>query len=127
MTTGAKKPKKKPTSFIPRALEELRQDGWQAIEKVERWQSFTNKKTGKAKGWKNDLYGAIDILACSPGRGFLGVQVTSWSHALDRARKAIADERMVAFMKAPARMEVWGYRVDEDGAIEKRVEVLEAS
>lgn len=103
------------TSYIPLALKFARADGWDVVEKVERWNAFAKRR--------QDLFGGIDILCCGRGRGFLGIQVCGWSGVSSHLQKLIEEPRIAAFLGAPARLEVWAFR-KIDGEVERRVETL---
>lgn len=85
-----------------RALAHCKKQGWHA-QVVERWNPYAKVR--------HDLFGCIDIVVLDGlGGGPLGVQVTSGSNVAARLTKARAEPRITAWLQAPARFEVWGYR-----------------
>lgn len=94
-----------------RALAHCRKMGWTA-QVVEKWNHHA--------GVRVDLFGCIDLVVLDgqPG-GPLGVQVTTWQNTSKRLRKMRDEERMVSWLQAPARLEIWGLRqapkVKKDG------------
>lgn len=85
-----------------RALAHCKKNGWTA-QVVERWNSYARVRV--------DLLGCIDLIVLDgQGGGPLGVQVTSGSNVAARMQKARQEPRLAAWMSAPARFEVWGYR-----------------
>ena len=116
-----KKKRKKPENYTQNAVALLKADGWEVIEKVEQRHNFM--KAGKLIMWKTDLCGAFDLLCLSPGKGFLGVQVCRKADISTRIKKMIAEPRVIAFLKAPGRVQVLGFQKDEDG-VTHRIEEL---
>ena len=95
-----------PTS---RSLKEMRARGWTA-QVVERWSAHARKRV--------DLFGGIDVLACHPLNGILGVQACAGaSHAARRA-KLLDEPRLYAFVRAGGRVAVWSWT--KRGAAGKR-------
>lgn len=85
-----------------RALAHCKKHGWTA-QVVERWNSYARVRV--------DLLGCIDLIVLDgQGGGPLGVQVTSGSNVAARMQKAREEPRLLAWLSAPARFEVWGYR-----------------
>jgi hypothetical protein len=88
------------TSPTQRTLVELRRIGYQAAV-TERWNPHAKIR--------QDLFGCIDILACMPGIGILGVQACAGpSHAARRA-KMIEEPRLRVWIESGGRAEVWSW------------------
>lgn len=78
----------KPSQLTARSMNVWRKFRY-IVDKVEQWNSFARKK--------KDLFGFIDILAMSPSCGdLIGIQVTSKSNMLARAKKICMDKKMEA-------------------------------
>ena len=85
-----------------RALAHCMANGWTAAI-VEKWNQHARIR--------QDMLGCIDLVVMDgEGGGPLGVQVTSGSHVAARVAKAKEEPRLRAWLAAPARFEVWGYR-----------------
>lgn len=104
--------RKKPDNHMPRTYELLREQGFtcQGVE----------KKAPKPAGMVNgrmafhltttiDLFGCIDVLAVSPDGGIIGLQVTDGSNVSHRVSKSLAEPRLVEWLKAGGRYQVWGW------------------
>ena len=83
-----------------RSLAVLREMGYTA-EVVEQWIPKTRIR--------RDLFGVIDILAFHKEHGILGVQATTGSHHANRAVKARQEPRLLAWLAAGGRFEVWSW------------------
>lgn len=61
--------------------------------------------------FKRDLFGVIDIVAITP-EGIIGIQATSNNGGTHMARvhKALAEPRLVRWLKAGAKFQVWSWR-----------------
>lgn len=84
-----------------RSLAECRKRGWDA-QVVERYNQYARRRI--------DLFGVIDIVAITP-TGILGIQATSnngGTHAA-RVHKALAEPRLVRWLRAGAHFEVWSW------------------
>ena len=81
-------------------LRQLRREGW-TVQVVEHWNGYARIR--------QDLFGGIDILACDPVRGILGVQCCGAStHAAHKA-KLLAEVRMATWVAAGGRLEIWSW------------------
>lgn len=107
MTDAApiKKRRKKTKSPTARTLEECRKRGWVA-QVVERTIGRTFIK--------QDLFGCIDIVALTKPddgllgvRGTVGIQATSGSNHAARRDKILAEPRMLSWLEAGNRLELW--------------------
>lgn len=106
--------KKQPTA---RTLEALREKGWPA-QVVEKWIPGRRQKAGGAPGEtelnpfgvRKDLFGCIDILALDGQTGCLGVQACAGGDVATRAKKAMAEPLLLAWLAAGNRFQVWGWR-----------------
>lgn len=84
-----------------RALAYCRKHGMTA-QVVERWNPHARIR--------QDLFGCIDLVMLDDaGLGVIGVQVTSGSAHAARVKKALEEPRLVAWLRAPARFEVWSF------------------
>jgi len=83
-----------------RSLALLREMGYEA-EVVERWNRFSKTR--------HDLFGCIDIVACHPDFGILGVQATTTSNAAAREKKSLAEPRLLTWLQAGGRFSVHGW------------------
>lgn len=92
-----------------RTLAKLRADGWTA-QVVEKWNPHSRTRL--------DLFGIIDVLACHPDAGILGVQATSGSNASARVKKAMDEPRLQTWLRSGGRFEVWSWA--KQGARGKR-------
>jgi len=89
------------SSPTQRALKDLRSLGFVAAV-VERFNPHAKVR--------QDLFGFIDIVACFPEFGVLGVQACAGaSHAARRA-KILAEPRVRPWLESGGRVEVWSYR-----------------
>ena len=85
-----------------RTLKECKARGWEA-QVVEKFNWVTKRR--------HDLFGCIDIVAITD-RGILGIQATSnltGGNGSTRLKKILAEPRMLAWLKAGARLEVWAF------------------
>ena len=82
-----------------RSLKHLRSLGWTAAI-VERWNPYAKVR--------QDLFGIIDIVALRP-RICLGVQTTIGAHHADRIAKAMAEPRLLPWLLAGCRFQVWSW------------------
>lgn len=71
-----------------------------------------------------DAFGFADILACSPTRGIMLVQVTTGDHMADRVTKTKAEPRHAIWIASGGRIQVhgWATRV---GKKERECRILE--
>lgn len=84
-----------------RARDFCKKQGW-IVGKADRWNPYA-KVT-------NDLFGFIDLIVLDGlGGGPLGVQVTSGSNHAARVTKIRAEPRHEAWLRSPARIEVWSF------------------
>jgi hypothetical protein len=83
-----------------RTLQALRKDGYTA-EVVEKWNAYAKVR--------NDLFGIIDVLAVMPNE-ILGIQATSGSNVSARVAKAKAAPKLLDWLAARGRFEIWGWR-----------------
>lgn len=86
-----------------RSLRECRSRGW-IVDVAERWQP---------PGIRKDLFGIIDLVACTPG-GVLGLQATSAGNMGARVAKLLAAPETAAWLASGGLLEVWGWEVDPD-------------
>jgi hypothetical protein len=100
-----KKKRKRRSGPSPTALtlEECRNRGWTA-EVVEQRipKTFITR----------DFIGVIDIIAFSPSDGIIGIQATSGSggnHAA-RVHKALAEPRLIKWLRAGGKFQVWSWK-----------------
>jgi hypothetical protein len=70
------------------------------VQIVERWNQYAKKRI--------DLFGVIDVLAITP-TGILGIQATSGSNHSSRVNKALEEPRLIAWLKAGGRFQVWSF------------------
>jgi hypothetical protein len=96
-----KKKRSKQKSPTARSLEECRRRGWIA-QSVERPPTRYNPR-------RIDLFGVIDLVAITPD-GILGIQATSGSNHSSRVNKALQEPRLVKWLGAGARFEVWSWQ-----------------
>lgn len=82
-----------------RSLAECRKRGW-VCQVVEHWNAYAKIRV--------DLFGVIDILACTP-EGILGIQATSDANVSARVAKAEAEPRLQAWFQSGGRFAVWGW------------------
>lgn len=117
MDETPKKRRRKGVSPTARTLAECRKRGWIA-QVVER--------TIPRKFIKQDLFGCIDIVAITP-EGILGIQAAAGSrqdgrgggdHATHRT-KILAEPRIVAWLRAGARFELWSWAKRGDRGVRK--------
>lgn len=83
-----------------RALADARELGMQA-QVVERWNAYAKVRI--------DLFDCIDIVAVHEGVGVLGIQACAGASHAARRDKAIASERLLRWLGAGGRFEVWSY------------------
>jgi hypothetical protein len=85
-----------------RATKQLREEGYEVdvVERISRVRGMT---------WRNDLFGAFDLLAVNAAGDVRAVQVTSRSNVSARCKK-LADLPVLAWLrKASWSLEVWGW------------------
>ena len=87
----------KPTQ---RCIADLKDLGF-TYQVVERWNPFAKVRV--------DLFGVIDVVACMPGVGVLGIQVTSGTNHAARRAKACAEPRLKTWLDSGGRFELWSY------------------
>lgn len=68
---------------------------------VERWNAYAKVRI--------DLFDCIDIVAVHEGVGVLGIQACAGASHAARRDKAIASERLLRWLGAGGRFEVWSY------------------
>ncbi len=97
-----KAPRRKPKGKSPtaRAMDELRKLGFQ-VQVVEKWNSFTHTR--------NDLFGCIDLIACKPGIGIVGIQATSGENHAARRTKSLAEPKLRVWLESGARFELMSF------------------
>lgn len=88
------------TSPTQRSLKHLREAGF-TCGIVEKWNRFA--------GIRQDLYGWIDILACAPGMGIVGIQTTTKANMNARVEKARGNGQLVAFLLSGGHLECHGW------------------
>jgi hypothetical protein len=66
-------------------------------------------------GHRKDLFGCIDMIACIPGVGLLGIQATSGSNVTARMKKAKAEPRLRDWLASGGGFEVWGWCAPKEG------------
>lgn len=97
-------PAKRPRRVSPtqRSLARLRELGYVA-QVVERWNPHARVR--------QDLFGCIDILAIEPGSKtpILGVQACAAASVSERLKKAIAEPRLMQWIRSGGSFEVWGW------------------
>lgn len=71
-----------------------------------------------------DVFGFADILACSPTRGIMLVQVTTGDHMANRVTKTKAEPRHAIWLASGGRIQVHGWAV-RAGQKERECRVLE--
>ena len=86
-----------PTS---RSLDYCRKKGWFAGI-VERYIAQCRQRF--------DLFGCIDLVALDELPGCLGIQATSGSNHSSRIKKALEEPRLLAWLRAGNRYEVWSW------------------
>jgi hypothetical protein len=82
-------------------------------------------------GRRIDLFGVIDIVAVGHGH-ILGVQTTTGSNLSAREAKSLSEPRLLEWLRAGGRFELWGWRkVGPRGKRKtwqvRRVELLEVN
>lgn len=82
-------------------LRKLRAEGWELVEVVERWDSFSRRR--------HDLFGIVDVLAIRPGRT-LAVQTTSFSNSTSRRRKALESDSLPQVIDAGWEFRIHGWK-----------------
>lgn len=87
----------KPTQRTIKTLKEL---GF-TFEVVERWNSWAQKRI--------DLFGIGDVLAMREGIGLLMIQTTSGDHHANRRMKALAESRLLTWLRCGGRFEIWSF------------------
>jgi len=94
--------RKKPVSTTARTLARLRSKGLTAAV-VERWVPQARRRI--------DLFGCIDIIAISPEplTMIIGVQTTTVSNISSHIKKALAEPRLVEWLKAGGIFVLWGW------------------
>lgn len=84
-----------------RTLQKLKEMGYHAGV-VEKWNAFARIR--------QDLFGAIDIIACKNDvNGVWGIQTTTTGNMAARIEKATAIPAIRAFVQAGNRFSVWGW------------------
>ena len=86
-----------PTS---RTLDYCRKQGWYAGI-VERYIAQCRQRF--------DLFGCIDLVALDGLPGSLGIQATSGSNHSSRVKKALEEPRLLVWLEAGNRFEVWSW------------------
>ena len=88
-----------------RTLAELRARGLM-VGNVERFNRFAGPH-----GIRQDLFGFIDLIACSQAEGIIGVQTTGTDFAGHR-KKLLGDrsEEVRDWLRSGGRVELWGWR-----------------
>lgn len=89
------------TSPTQRSLKDLRAKGYSAAV-VEHWNQFAHIR--------QDLYGWIDIVACSSKYGILGVQTTTYSNMKARIAKAKGNIHLANWLGGGGALHVHGWR-----------------
>lgn len=112
-----------------RTLAKLRKLGVTA-QVVERWNPYggARKPDGTAVGNRVDLFGVIDVIVIGgreyslvdPRCGIIGIQATSAANMSSRRRKSAAEPRLLEWLNAGGRFEVWGWRKKGSRWIVKR-------
>jgi hypothetical protein len=82
-----------------RSLAECRKRGWEC-QVVEHYNFYTKRK--------HDLFGVIDIVACTPN-GILGIQATTGDNHAARVTKSLAEPRLARWLASGARFSVWSW------------------
>jgi len=83
------------------SLKKLRADAY-TCQVVEHWNHFAHIR--------QDLFGAIDILACKNSvNGCTGIQTTTTGNMTARIKKALALPEMQAFVQSGNKFLVWGW------------------
>ena len=89
------------TSPTQLSLNHCRRHGADVVQVVERWNPHARRRV--------DLFGCIDIVACVPGLGILGVQATSWDNVSGRLTKSRATPQLRQWLACGGVFEVWGW------------------
>ena len=105
-----------PSSPSARSLAEMRRRDWTA-QVVERWVPQARRRI--------DLFGVIDILALDGEPGCIGIQATTGSNHASRRKKALAEPRLLLWLRAGNRFEVWSWRKGANGRWTLRSEPIE--
>lgn len=63
---------------------------------------------------KKDLFGCIDIIACKPGVGTVGIQATSGSNHAARMTKALAIPELKIWCDCGNTFQVWSWSKPKD-------------
>ena len=82
-----------------RTLAELKKRGC-VYQVTEHWNPFARRRV--------DLFGVIDVLAIDGGR-IIGIQTTSGDNHSKRIDKAREEPRLIAWLLAGGRFEVWSW------------------
>lgn len=92
-----------------RTLARLRKEGITA-QVVERFNPYggPRKADGTAVGNRVDLFGIIDVICL--GGSITGIQATSGANLSNRRQKAEAEPRLLEWLKAGGKFELWGWR-----------------
>lgn len=72
----------------------------------------------KPFGTKQDFLGIIDVVACHPKHGILGIQTTSMSGTAFRTTKTLSEPvkpRLIAWIRAGGKFEIWGWSKRKQG------------
>lgn len=88
------------TTPTQRTIADLKAMGF-TFQVVERWNPFAKRRV--------DFLGCIDVIACKPGVGIVGIQATSGTNHSARREKAKAEPKLRAWLESGARFELWSY------------------
>lgn len=66
---------------------------------VERYNSFTRQRA--------DLFGFVDLIACRPGVGVIGIQATTGDHHAERKAKILTNPDLPTILASGLRVELW--------------------
>ncbi len=93
-----------PTS---RTLDTLRAGGYTA-QVVEKWNQYAKVRV--------DLFGGIDIVACLPRVGIIGIQACAGASHAARREKCLAEPKLRKWVKSGGKLEIWSWsqRVAKD-------------
>ena len=92
-----KKSGKSPTQ---RCIAVLKERGW-TYQVVEHWNAWAHIR--------QDLFGCIDILACHPTYGIVGIQACVGGSHSARRDKALVEPRLLAWLESGGKFEVWSW------------------
>jgi hypothetical protein len=88
------------SSPTQRTLAELKACGWQA-QVVEYWHAFAKRRI--------DLFGCLDIIACDPAGGIVGIQACAGASHAARRTKMLAEPRLRKWLDAGGKAEIWSW------------------